>query len=227
MDTKVMMAHLAELKENNTREWYRQHKAQRMAVAASFEELVAALELEIMAFDPAYSFHPTAELTFKQVRDVRFSNDKTPYNPSLRAHIGPKGKSPIPVGYYVKLAPDGDSFIGAGLFTDIFKDATHLIRQYIAGHEEEFLTIITEETFTKEFQVLGTRLKRVPKPYDPELVTADHLKNKSWYLEKAIPEEIIGDAEALIKYMVEQFKKMKDFNDFLNEALITFELPKR
>lgn len=89
------------------------------------------------------------------------------------------------------------------------------------------MTIITEEAFTKEFQVLGTRLKRVPKPYDPELVAADHLKNKSWYLEKAIPEEIIGDAGALVEYMVEQFKKMKDFNDFLNEALITFELPKR
>lgn len=77
MDTKLMMAHLAELQENNTREWYHQHKAQRLAVAASFEELVAALELEIMAFDPAYSFHPPAELTFKQVRDVRFSKDKT------------------------------------------------------------------------------------------------------------------------------------------------------
>ena len=38
------------------------------------------------------------DLTFKIVRDTRFSHDKSPYNPAFRVHISSKGKMPVPVG---------------------------------------------------------------------------------------------------------------------------------
>ncbi len=96
------------------------------------------------------------------------SHDKTPYNPVFRAHIGPKGKLPIPVGYYIFLKPNNQSFLGGGLFADMFSEATEMIRQAIIEHEAEFLTIIQNPVFTEHFTVLGkikTNAARLRKLY--------------------------------------------------------------
>lgn len=52
------------------------------------------------------------DLTFKLVRDTRFSRDKSPYNPAFRAHISSMGKLPIPVGYFIMIKPGNQSFLG-------------------------------------------------------------------------------------------------------------------
>lgn len=59
-------------------------------------------------FDNSVLHNIPKELTFKLVRDTRFSHDKSPYNPSFRAHISSMGKLPIPVGYYIMIKPNGD-----------------------------------------------------------------------------------------------------------------------
>ena len=131
MNTQMMMGYLTELSANNNREWYHAHKAGYQAANAQFEELVQALILQIGEFDSSILGYAPKELTFKLVRDTRFSHDKSPYNPAFRAHISSMGKLPIPVGYYLMLKPGGQSFLGGGLFADMFKDATRMVRDYI------------------------------------------------------------------------------------------------
>ena len=94
------------------------------------------------------------------VRDTRFSHDKSPYNPAFRAHIAPMGKLPVPVGYYLMLKPGGQSFLGGGLFADMFKDATRMVRDYIAEHGGEWEAVVTAPSFRECFTVKGTWVSR-------------------------------------------------------------------
>lgn len=227
MDTQIILNYLSQLSKNNNREWYHEHKKENKAANEQFEQLVQELIYGIGTFDKSVLNNIPKELTFKLVRDTRFSHDKSPYNASFRAHISSMGKLPIPVGYYIMIKPNGGTFLGGGLFADMFKNATTMVRDYIAAHPNEWNDIITDNQFKKYFTVKGTALKNVPAEYDKEHPQAEYLKYKSWYLEYFMSDEEVLDSEAFLQKTVEIFKAMKPFNDFLNKALKGFEMPTR
>lgn len=227
MDTQLILNYLKSLSENNNREWYHAHKAEYKEANAQFEALVQELILQIGKFDSNILPRDAKDLTFKLVRDTRFSHDKSPYNPAFRVHIGPEGKLPVPVGYYLMIKPGGHSFLGGGLFADMFKDATSMIRDHIAANGEEWEEILHTPEFQKEFTVQGTALKKVPSGYDQEHPQAEFLKFKSWYLEYPVEDDTVADGELFLAEAVRLFRIMKPFNDFLNKGLDGFHMPAR
>lgn len=227
INTKLILDYLLELKENNNKEWYGAHKEQRKEAEHEFENLIQELILKIGTFDDSILFNNPKDLTFKLVRDTRFSHDKSPYNPTFRAHISSKGKAPIPVGYFISISPGNKSFLGGGLFTDMFVDATTMIRDYISVTPKKFQQIITETSFIENFTVKGTKLKNVPKGYDKDCIMAEYLKNKSFYLEYYLDDTCISNADSFIDLAVDTFKLMLPFNTYLNNALREFQMPQR
>lgn len=227
MNTQIIIEYLTKLSANNNREWYHTNKEAFKEANAAFVDLLQALLMEIGKFDDSILRNDPKDLTFKLVRDIRFSHDKSPYNPAFRAHIAAKGKRPVPVGYYLMIRPGGQSFLGGGLFADMFKDATAMIRDHIAKNGEEWERIIHEPEFAKYFTVQGTALKNVPAGYEKEHPQAKYLKFKSWYLEYPLKDEEVGDGEAFLKKAAEIFRVMKPFNDYLNRALAGFQMPTR
>lgn len=227
MNTQMILNYLNELSANNNQEWYHAHKAEYQAANAQFEELIQALILQIGEFDGSILGHAPKELTFKLVRDTRFSHDKSPYNPAFRAHISSMGKLPIPVGYYLMLKPGGQSFLGGGLFADMFKDATRMVRDYISEHGGEWEAIITAPSFLECFTVNGTALKNVPAGYEKEHPQAEYLKYKSWYLEYSVQDKDLTDGDLFLAKAADIFRLMKPFNDYLNNALTGFKMPTR
>ncbi len=227
MNTQMILDYLTQLSANNNREWYHAHKAEYQAANAQFEELIQALMLQIGEFDSSILGYAPKELTFKLVRDTRFSHDKSPYNPAFRAHISSMGKLPIPVGYYLMIKPGGQSFLGGGLFADMFKDATRMVRNYISEHGGEWEAVITAPPFREHFTVGGSALKNVPAGYEKEHPQAEYLKYKSWYLEYPIQDEEFADSKSFVSNAVNIFRRMKPFNDYLNQALTGFKMPER
>ena len=227
MNTQLMIEYLSALSANNNREWYHANKDDYKKANAAFEKLLQSLILEIGKFDNSILHNNPHDLTFKMVRDTRFSHDKSPYNPAFRAHISSMGKLPVPVGYYLMIKPGNQSFLGGGLFADMFKDATAMIRDYIAQHGAEWERIIHDSEFAQYFTVQGTALKNVPAGYEKEHPQAEYLKYKSWYLEYPIKDEELRDAEAFLTKAAEVFRVMKPFNDYLNKALAGFQMPTR
>lgn len=227
MNTQMILDYLSALNANNNREWYHANKEEYRRANTEFEALLRALILEIGKFDSSILHNEPKDLTFKLVRDTRFSHDKSPYNPAFRAHISPKGKLPVPVGYYVMIKPGGQSFLGGGLFADMFKDATTMIRDSISQNGAEFEKIIHDPVFKKYFTVQGTALKNVPAGYAKDHPQAAYLKYKSWYLEFPLKDDEVGDAEAFLAKAAGLFKIMKPFNDYLNSALAGFQMPER
>lgn len=227
MNTQIIIDYLSSLSMNNNREWYHANKEDYKNAKAEFEGLLQALMLEIGTFDSSILHHDPKDLTFKMVRDTRFSHDKSPYNPAFRAHISSKGKLPVPVGYYVMIKPGGQSFLGGGLFADMFKDATTRIRDYIVQNGGEWERILHEPEFDKYFTIQGTALKNVPRGYDKEHPQAEYLKFKSWYVEYPLEDEVWNHGEEFPAKAAEIFRIMKPFNDYLNRALAGFQMPER
>lgn len=226
MDIQMMLRYLKDLNANNDREWYHAHKAEYRQANAQFETLVQELMLRIGEFDGSVLGFAPKELTFKLVRDTRFSHDKSPYNPAFRAHISSGGKLPVPVGYYLMIRPGG-SFLGGGLFADMFKEATRMIRDHISAHGSEWEAVINAPTFRESFTIGGEKLQKVPGGYEKDHPQAEYLKYKSWYLEYPIPDAELLDGEAFLTKAAEIFCRMKPFNDYLNTALTGFRMPER
>ncbi len=227
MDMQLIIDYLTELSNNNDREWYHANKENYKKAKEEFENLLQALMMQIGTFDGSILHNHPKDLTFKMVRDTRFSHDKSPYNPAFRAHISSQGKLPVPVGYYLMIKPGNQSFLGGGLFADMFKDATAMVRDYIAGNGEEWERIIHDPEFEKYFTVQGTALKNVPAGYEKGHPQAEYLKYKSWYLEYPLKDGELKDAEAFVAKAAELFRVMKPFNDYLNKALAGFRMPER
>ena len=125
------------------------------------------------------------------------------------------------------IKPGNQSFLGGGLFADMFKDATTMVRDYIVQNGEELEAIIREPEFQKYFVVRGAALKNVPAGYEKEHPQAEYLKFKSWYLEYPITDEELCDGDAFVAKAAELFQVMKPFNDYLNRGLSGFQMPTR
>ena len=226
MSARQLLDFLADLERHNDRDWFHAHQEDYRQATQSFCDLVGELNLALRERDPDLPLFEPKTLTFKLMRDTRFSHDKSPYNPSVRAHIAPRGKLPVPVGYFLYLQPDGRSFLGGGLFADMFKDATALVRDAIAARGEEWAAILAEPAFAKRFTVGGAALKNVPRGYDPGHPQAQYLKNKSWYIEYPVGDEQVC-APDFVTYAADAFAQMQPFNAFLNRALADFQMPTR
>lgn len=227
MNTGIILDYLTGLAGNNNREWYHAHKKEYQEANEEFIALLQELIWRIGEKDSSILHNDPRDLTFKLNRDTRFSRDKSPYNPAFRAHISSGGNLPVPVGYYLMVKPDGQSFLGGGLFTDMFKDATGMVRNYIAQHPGEWEQVLQAPDFRNTFEVQGTALKNVPAGYDREHPQAEYLKLKSWYLEYLVSDAVVRNTEDFMDLAVGIFLKMKPFNDFLNRALAGFQMPER
>lgn len=223
----TILEYLSGLAANNNRDWYHAHKAQYQEANAQFEALIQDLIFQIGEWDGSILHNSPKDLTFKLVRDTRFSHDKSPYNPAFRAHIAAKGKLPVPVGYYLMVKPGNQSFLGGGLFADMFKDATGMVREYIYHHAEEWAGIVEAPAFTRYFEVKGASLKNVPKGYPADCAAAEYLKYKSWYVEYPVDDSAFQDLPSFIELARDRFLQMKPFNDFLNRGLAGFVMPAR
>jgi uncharacterized protein (TIGR02453 family) len=226
MDTKVIFRFLKDLDKNNSLDWMKNNKKYYERAKMECENLIQELINEISSFDSSIKDLPAKDFMFRLNKDTRFSNDKSPYNPSFRAHISKYGKLPIPVGYFINIKP-GNVFLGGGLFVSMFSEATKSIRNYIVKNPNKFLEILETGTFKNNFTVDGEKLKNVPKEYDKEHKLAEYLKYKSWFIEYKIKDSVFLQPEEFIKMTVKLFEYMKPFNDYLNEALKDFKMPER
>lgn len=219
-----MLSFLAGLEANNNREWFHAHTQERKEASEAFKRLVQELIFEIGAFDERVLFHNPADLIYRIPRDMRLPNQPAPYNPTFRAHIGPKGKQPFPVGYYICIAANGKSFLGGGISVDFDRELTHRLREHIQWHGDELQAILEAPEFQKHFVLKGTALKKAPKGYDPFHPYIDLLRYKCMYAEGKLTERTLM-AKRFPQRAGELFRMVKPFIDFLNEAVGDYVLP--
>jgi uncharacterized protein (TIGR02453 family) len=226
MDNRKILAFLTALRENNSLAWMAANKKYHKEAEAEFIELLQALITRLSDSDKSIAHLAAKDLIFRLNRDTRFSHDKSPYNPSFRAHISPGGRVPIPAGYYINIAPGG-IFLGGGLFASQFPDATARVRDYIVENGSELQHILDDAKFSAYYSLLGDKLKNVPRGYPADHPQAEYLKHKSWDVEYHLDDKVFEDASSFIDLAVEQFVLMQPFNNFFNKALKGYKMPER
>jgi len=200
---------------NNDRAWFQEHKTEYAGALAGFEEFLAALAFDLSAFNPALINYNAKNSVYRIYRDLRFSRDKTPYNPSLRGRVAEGGKKMIPLGIYVQLKP-GDTLIGCGVW-DETPAVTRRVRDAIAARDQEFYDIVTAPGF--DFTLEGDKLKNVPKEYDAAALCAEYLKHKSWLVYRGFSDDALNGYDVLRAAAVDFYLRTRPFADFMNAAL--------
>jgi len=208
---------LRQLKANNNKEWMDANRKQYEEAKADFESFIAALIEGAGGFDPELGTLIPKQCIFRINRDIRFSEDKSPYKTNFGAHFTKGGKKSPFAGYYFHLEP-GHSFIGGGAWmppADMLKN----IRQEIDYDFDAFKKIVDGREFKKLFpKIDGEQLKKAPQGYDPGNPAIDYLRYKSFTVGHAVPDEWLS-GKNLVKDTLKSFKTMKPFIDFLNRAV--------
>ena len=212
---------LKELKKNNNKPWFDNHREKYLSAKIDFENFIGKLLAATAAFDNDIKELQIKNYTFRINRDIRFSKDKTPYKTNMGASLNRGGKKSIFAGYYFHLEPGGKSFAGGGLWMPATPELKKL-RQEIDYCFPEFKKIISSLAFKSQYPGLemieGQMLVNVPKGYDKENHAAAFLKLKSFVATKNIPDDLLTSA-TLTKEVALAFKALMPLVKFMNRSM--------
>ena len=216
MLAKSTIDFLKDLRNNNNREWFTANKKRYEAASADFREFITSLLAGLSSFDDKMKMVTAKECIFRINRDVRFSNDKSPYKSNFGANMAPAGRKDMLSGYYLHVEP-GKSFLGGGCYMPP-ADVLEKIRKEIAWNYKDFRKIINSKTFKDVYSDLdGEKLKKAPKGFDADHPAIEILKHKSFIATKEINTSMLtkqGAKEELLK----MFKALKPLNNFVRMA---------
>ncbi|MEI3153982.1 MAG: DUF2461 domain-containing protein [Odoribacter sp.] len=177
---KDIFAFLKELRENNNREWFAEHKATYIHLKSGYEELVDELIGRIALWDEEVRNLKAKDCVYRIYRDVRFSPDKSPYKTHFGAYIcGFRGRNSGRCGYYIHIEP-GRSLLGGCHCPE--PALLKRLRQDIYDNIEEFTEIIREPEFAAEFPDIyldGPRKSKIGS-FSADFSEADLLKHKHY-----------------------------------------------
>jgi len=180
--TKQTFIFLNNLAENNTREWFVEHR----------------LDYENFVRDPALNFisdmvetmpliSPHFRVLPKKVggslmrvyRDTRFSRDKTPYKTNIgiqfRHEVGKDIHSP---GYYLHISPE-KCFVAAGLWHPE-AEALFRIREGIVQNPDAWVKARDDRAFNEHFGLVGDALANAPRGFAKDHPLVTDLKRKDF-----------------------------------------------
>ena len=220
---KTVISFLGELITNNNREWFDKNRQYYKEAQNEFESFIDRLIAEIRQFDPTIGNIATKDCTYRIYRDVRFSNDKTPYKNHFGAYIAQGGrKSPLG-GYYFHVEPANAGYLNNSMWAGgiYCPDAPTLkaLRTDIYEHTEEYKAIIESNEFVETFKWFdGNMLTTAPKGFPKEFKDIELIKRKDYTYFRNIDQQTLISAQ-LLDESIRVFKLMLPFNRFMNRAI--------
>jgi uncharacterized protein (TIGR02453 family) len=214
---KSTLEFLNTLKDNNNRDWFVKNQSLYSDAKGNFESFVQEIIDKIIDFEPIMKGLEVKSCVYRINRDIRFSNDKSPYKTYFGAFIvrGGKKNGDKFAGYYIHIEP-GKNIIAGGAY---MPPAPWLsaIREKIDEEPEKLQKIINNKEFMQYFgKIDGEKLKKAPKGYSTEHPQIDLLRFKSYLVVNEVPDELAMSDKYFDHTMI-IIKAMKPFNDFLND----------
>lgn len=217
MLAKETVDFLKKLDKNNNRDWF---NANKDAFVKANDNVIAVTEDllgRIAKFDLLVSGIDPKSCVFRIYRDVRFSQDKSPYKTNLGAFVAPGGKKAMLPGYYFHVQPSM-FFSAAGKH---MPDPSELlkIRNAIVADTKGFLKIVEGKKFRERFgEMHGERLVKPPKGFAADHPAIEYLKLKSFTVGENFSEKE-AVSTAYPKMLADSFKAAYPFVEFLRNAL--------
>lgn len=209
---------LKELKKNNNREWFAEHKHEYDTAKENVVELVEEVLKHLSKTIPAFKEVNASKSIMRIYRDVRFSKNKDPYKLNFGIPLSTKGKGVDLPGYYLHIQP-GECFIGGGYWMPP-ADALKMIRQEIDYNSAAFKKILNAKSFTNYYKGLSEddKLKTAPKDYPKDHPDIELLKLKSFTAFHSFSDAEMQDKN-IAKNIADAIIALQPFILFLESAI--------
>jgi uncharacterized protein (TIGR02453 family) len=190
--------------DNSKAYWTDQRAVYEADVRAPMQALLADLEPE---FGPGKIFRP--------YRDVRFSNDKTPYKTHCGATAGP---------FYVQVGADG--LLVAGGYYQMASDQVARFRTAV-DDERRGSDLEKRLAALEGLTVAGETLKTRPRGYDPDHPRIDLLRHKGLYAWRAWePDDVLHEPGTLDR-VAATWRMLRPLTEWLDDHVGPSEQPRR
>ena len=209
---------LEELEHRNNREWFLEHKpVYESELKAPMLEVIDAINARLGEFAPDY-LRPAPQAMLRIYRDVRFSNDKTPYKTHVAASWPRQGLEKAGgAGFFLQVGVHGVMVAGGAYSPGPAQ--LRAIRDYVLEHHEEMRAVLADAALTRFAEPFdGRPLLRAPRGFPTEHPAADLLRVRSWAQVARLP----GDAalqDDFVDVVVERIRALAAFVDLLNVVL--------
>ncbi|MBX0300167.1 DUF2461 domain-containing protein [Cryobacterium sp. 1639] len=209
---------LEELEHRNNREWFQEHKpVYETELKAPMLEVIEAINAGLSDIAPDY-VRPPAKAMLRIYRDVRFSNDKTPYKTHLAASWPRQGLEKAGgAGFFLQVGVHGVMVAGGAYSPGPAQ--LRAIREYLLEHHAEVRALLTDATLTGLAEPFdGRPLLRAPRGFDAEHPAADLLRVRSWAQFALMPGDAALNAD-FVDRVLERFRALAPFIELLNVVL--------
>ncbi|GJL78824.1 MAG: TIGR02453 family protein [Nitrospinaceae bacterium] len=208
---------LEELEKNNNKEWFQQNKTRyKESLETPTKNFVAVMTDKMQALIGG----PVSGKIFRIYRDVRFSRDKTPYNPLVKIAFAPqdkKGKKGCSSAmYFFRLQPDSLA-LGAGVYDLNDNRALDSYRKRVADDEKgSQLAKILKKFRQNGLWINEPHYKRVPNGFDKKHPREDLLRHKGLYAFIETPVANQLSTEKAVDFCLKNYKDLIPLYNWLN-----------
>lgn len=215
---------LAELAENNNKKWFKANKARyEQDLLGPALDFVTAVGQRLQSISPHIQVDTRTNGSgslMRIYRDVRFSEDKSPYKTNLSGMWWEgEGKKTLSPAFGFQLNPEGMAVM-AGMF-QFDKAQLQAYREAVADEEmgtalQEAVTAVADDTY----ELVGQHYKRVPRGFDAEHPRADLLRHNALYVHprRPIPIEVVTSPQ-LVDVCMDHFQHMAPVQRWLVAVL--------
>mgnify|MGYP005985985337 FL=1 len=211
---KSTLQFLTNLEQNNDRDWFTEHKPRFVEIQNDVKKLFSEMQVNLEKHDEIEKMK-----IYRIYRDVRFSKDKTPYNPRLAVSFSRLGKQ-LRGGYFLQIKPGG-TMIGGGFWQPEKEDLLR-IRKEIELDATEFRAILKDKNYQKCFggEFHGDELKSAPRGFDKEHPDVDLLRKKGFIAVRNFTDKQLL-APDFLQEVDNTFQAMRPFFDLFSDVLTT------
>jgi len=213
------MSFLKKLSKNNNREWFEKHKEEYLQAQQNMISFADALIAEMNKHDQLET--PSGKKSLYRIyNDVRFSKDKTPYNPRFAGYLK-RLKPGLRGGYYYWIKP-GASRIACGFAYPNAEDLNRT-RKDIEYNYEGWRKLLNRKAIQSAFgEMVGEQVKTTPRGFDKEHPAIDLLRYKNYRFEVSFTDSEVTSPDFL-KIVNQKFKSIRPFFDYMSSVLTTNE----
>lgn len=214
------LSFLKTLRANNEKAWFQANKARyETEVREPALAFIEAMAPGLAEISPHFRASPkkVGGSLMRIYRDVRFSNDKTPYKTNIGIQFRhAQGKDVHAPGFYLHIAPD-ECFVAAGIWHPESR-VLGAIRGFIDDNPAAWRRALEADEFSNHFALAGESLKRPPRGFSADHPLIDDLKRKDFIAVKPIEPASIRQPE-LVDETLRAYRRSDDFMRYLCVAI--------
>jgi len=205
---------LSQLKLNNNRDWMQVHKKEYQNNEKILKQFYSEVEAELNKTDEIAKLK-----VFRINRDIRFSNDKTPYNVHRSVSFSRAGAQRRG-GYYLRLEP-GNSLMAGGFFSPEPSDLLR-IRKEFELDASEIKEILNAKEFKSAFSKFNQEyaVKTAPKGFKKDDKNIELIRLKSYFVRHQFTDEEVF-SEDFKEKLIHHYKLLRPFFNYMSEVLTT------